>query len=658
MKRPAIPSTNAGTHSAHPIDAFIAHALEVKGLRMNGEASPRELIRRAYFGLIGLPPSPEEVAAFESDPSETAWMKLIDNLLARPQYGERWGRHWLDQVRYAESNGYERDGPKPNVWRYRDYIIQSFNQDKPYDRFIKEQLAGDELYEEDAISASSEKEAWRQAIIATGYYRLHVWDDEPDSTVAAEYDDFDDIMVTTGSSFLGMTIGCARCHDHKFDPISQKDYYSMLSFFRSIDPYGEHKTGGGSRGTGKIERPLATHGEMEAWEKEKATRVKALKHQLDQSTEEANRKSLEAQLKKIEEEQMPFEKALAAVENGSKPVATFILARGDPNSPTSEADPQFPSVFGEVKPVINSNGKHSTGRRRVLAEWIADPGHPLTARVMVNQLWQRHFGVGIVPTADDFGLAGVPPTNQPLLDYLAAEFVSNGWSIKQMHRFIMTSKTYRMSSKSNNKFANERDEANQYLWRQNLRRVEAEVIRDTILAVSGTLNAKQGGPSVYPTLPQEVHTTQDAAGKGWHDSPPEEQNRRSVYLVVKRALREPLLESFDAASSASPSGTRNITTTAPQALSLLNDPFVQKQASAFAERLSREAPESLESKIKHAFALVTQRLPSPQEIGLAGKLMVEQEELARKEGKSKPAEVALQSFCRAMLNLNEMIYID
>ena len=582
--------------TVQPIDAFVLAKLEEKALAMNPPATPREQVRRAFFDLWGMPPSPEDVAAFAREPVDAAWARLIDRLLASPHYGERWGRHWLDLVRFAESNGYERDAPKPEAWRYRDYVIASFNDDKPYDRFIREQLAGDEIAE--SLAPGGE---WRDAIIATGYFRLHVWDDEPDSTVVAEFDDLDDIMVTTGTAFLGLTIGCARCHDHKFDPISQADYYSMLSFFRSIDPYGLPHSGGGGRGTGKITRLLAPSSDS----------------------------------------------ALAVVENGPAPKATHILARGEVGSPREEVSPAFPAVLSLPAPALPQRPPDaaSTGRRSVLADWIASPQNPLTARVLVNRLWQHHFGAGLVPTPDDFGRTGLPPTNPPLLDHLAAEFVENGWSVKRMHRLMMTSRAYRMSSRADDSRALAADEANTFLWRQNLHRVEAEAIRDTMLTVSGTLNPKQGGPSVFPTLPKEVHGTQDSAGKGWTDSAPEEQNRRSVYLVVKRALKIPLLESLDFANSASPAGTRPVTTTAPQALMLLNDAFVHAQAAALAERVTREAGEQPDAQVTRAFQLVLQRAPAESEMRAVRKLFADQ-----------PPRAALESFCRGLLNANETIY--
>ena len=659
--RPAVPPpASKASRRNHPIDAFVLRQLEGKNLAMNPPATPRELVRRASFDLLGLPPSPEDVAAFEKNPTDAAWETLIDRLLASPHYGERWGRHWLDLVRYAESNGYERDGAKPNAWRYRDYVIDSFNSDKPYERFIREQLAGDEIADEQLAATMAGGQEWRDAIIATGFYRLHVWDDEPDSTVKAEFDDLDDIMVATTTAFLGLTVGCARCHDHKYDPVSQADYYSMLSFFRSMDGYGLHHTGGGGRGTGKIQRPLATKAELEKWENEKRQRVKEVEQRLAQAIDAEAKKLIEAEIKKAREAAPPFDYALAVAENGPEPKATQLLARGDAFTPKGEVSPAFPVVLGLPAPAFaaRSADAKTTGRRRVLADWIASPQNPFTARVMVNRLWQKHFGIGIVPTPDDFGQTGLRPTNQPLLDYLASEFVSGGWSVKRMHRLIMTSRAYRMSSHAENRRALVTDESNTLLWRQNLRRVDAEVIRDTMLVASGTLNPKRGGPSVFPTLPKEVHGTQDASGKGWADSSAAEQNRRSVYLVVKRALKVPLLECLDFANSASPVGVRPNTTTAPQALMLLNDSFVQTQAAALAARITRESGEREEKQVERAFQLVLQRAPTKAELNASRSLLADQRKRAVAEGTPEPGRVALHSFCRGLLNVNEMIYVD
>lgn len=567
------------------IDSLLLAKLQPKGLTLSPPATPREQVRRLFFDLWGLPPDPADVATFEKNPSDAAWAKLIEKLLASPRYGERWGRHWLDVVRFAETNGYERDSDKPFAWRYRDWVIESFNADKPYDRFVKEQLAGDEL-----------PDAGDAGLIATGFFRLHVWDDEPDSTLAAEYDDLDDVMVTTGAAFLGLTIGCARCHDHKYDPISTKDYYSLLSFLRGVDPYGQHKTGGGGRGTGKITRPL-TSGEQ----------------------------------------------ALAAVENGPSAKSTYVLSRGEASAPREEVFPAFPTVLGVPTPTILARAQ-SSGRRTALAEWIASPKNPLTARVMVNRVWQHHFGVGIVATPDDFGNTGLRPTNLPLLDYLADSFIKDGWSLKKLHKRICLSRAYWMSSRTDNPKALKADQDNTLLWRQNLRRLEAEAIRDTFLAVSGELNEKRGGPSVYPALPPEVRDSGNPANASWKDSPIGEQNRRSVYLVVKRALKVPLLDTLDFANSTSPAGVRPVTTTGPQALLLLNDLFVQQQAEALADRLLTDAPTD---PLTHAFQLALQRAPRPTERAAAQKLLG-----------PTPDRLAWVGLCRALLNLNEVIYVD
>ncbi len=654
------PEKVRGQRETNAVDAFHRAALRGRKLEPNPPATPRELVRRLHFDLTGLPPSPEDVAAFERNPSEAAWGALVDRLLASPHYGERWGRHWLDLVRYAESNGYERDGPKPHAWRYRDYVIDAFNADKPYDRFIREQLAGDELVEDELAQAPKMTPAMREALIATGFYRFHVWDDEPDSTVAAEFDDLDDIMVTTGTAFLGLTIGCARCHDHKFDPLSQADYYSLLGFVRSIDGYGQHHTGGGGRGTGKITRPLATAAEWRAWETTKQARIKEAETHLAATTDADSKKRLEAELKQAREAAPPFDYALAIAENGPQPKPTHVLYRGDAHSPRAEVNPRFPAVLGLAEPSFSERDSTATttGRRRVLADWIASPENPLTARVFVNRVWQHHFGVGLVPTPDDFGRTGLRPSNPELLDFLAAEFVRVGWSVKRLHKLILTSRAYRMSSRTENRAALAADQDNTLLWHQNLRRVEAEVVRDTMLAVSGRLNPKRGGPSVFPSLPKEVHTTQDSAGKGWEDSPADEQNRRSVYLVVKRALKVPLLECLDFANSTSGTGTRPTTTVAPQALMLLNDSFVQTQAAVFADRVQREAGPKPDAQITRSFQLAIQREPTKAEVLEAKVLLAEQTTRARSEGAKEPDTVALRSLCRALLNLNEAVYVD
>ena len=651
--------------AGHPVDAFISLKLRRHGLDLAPPASPREQVRRGSFDLLGLPPNPADVEAFERDPSDAAWAALVDRWLASPHYGERWGRHWLDLVRYAESNGYERDGPKPHAWRYRDYVIGSFNADKPYDQFVREQLAGDEIAEAEWASSAQLSDPARQAIIATGFYRLHVWDDEPDDTKAAEYDDLDDMLSTAGTAFLGLTVGCARCHDHKYDPLAQGDYYSLMAFLHSIDGYGLQHRGGGGRGTGKITRPLASRRELAHWAEGQAARVRDLETRLvalgqGPKGTPGEREALTAAIQGARNMAPPFDQALVVAENGPVPVPTRVLMRGDARSPGGEARPRFPAVLAASAPAAPSRPGNAptTGLRSVLADWIASASNPLTPRVMINRVWQPHFGRGLAPTPDDLGRTGLPPTHPELLDHLAAEFVAGGWSLKRMHRLIMTSRAYRMSSRAAPGRALDIDEANALLWRQNPRRLEAEAVRDTWLAVSGTLNRAQGGPSVYPTLPPEVHTTQDSAGKGWQDSPGAEQNRRSVYLVVKRALKVPLLECLDFANSTSALGQRPVTTVAPQALMLLNDPFARAQARAFAARLTHEAGHDDDARIRLGFRLAVQRSPGAAEQAAARSLLEAQRREAAHLGLGDADLVAWESLCRAWLNLNEVVHVD
>ncbi len=643
VQRPSLPP-----QAGHPIDALLRQQWSALGLLSSPPAAPRERIRRLYFDLIGLPPAAEDVAAFERDSSPDAWSRLVDQLLARPEYGERWARHWLDLVRYAESNGYERDGPKPEAWRYRDYVVQSLNRDKPYDQFLLEQIAGDEL---PGFSA--------EAIVATGFYRLHVWDDEPDSTWVAEFDDLDDILVTTSATFLGLTLGCARCHDHKFDPFSQADYYQMLAYFRSINPYGQHHTGGGGRGTGRITRPLVPHEEFGRWELARVDKLKALRDRLALTTGDEPRRQLTDEIRRTESQSHPFPVALAIHEDPIKP--THLLRRGDVLTPGPEVQPSLPAILGLPSPAIvpPDNRPATSGRRLAFARWMTHPRHPLTARVLVNRIWQHHFGVGLVPTPNDFGRTGLRPTHPALLDWLADEFVQGGWRIKRLHRLILTSEAYQMSSRANRAEALAIDEGNSQLWRQNPRRLEGEPLRDTLLVLAGALNAKSGGPSFYPALAQEVHGTQDSAGKGWGESPPAEQDRRSLYIFAKRALSLPLLDTFDCPASTVPIGTRSVTTVAPQSLMLLNDGFVRKQATRLADRVVREVGDHDDSRqIGRAFQIVLQRSPTPTESHAALRMLSEQRRLAPSGSDAERARLARIHFCAALFNLNELLHVD
>ncbi|HAC90610.1 MAG TPA: hypothetical protein DCF63_08235 [Planctomycetaceae bacterium] len=651
------------------VDQLIDDKLQPMGATRSPQASPRELVRRAYFDLWGLPPDSEAVITFQNDPSDAAWSLLIDKLLASPLYGQRWGRYWLDWVRYAETNGYERDGNKAGAWRYRDYVIDSLNRDKPYDRFLIEQLAGDLLIADENLSIEHTPERWKEAIIATGYYRLHVWDDEPDDTEAAELDDLDDIMVTTGAVVMGMTTGCNRCHDHKFDPLSQVDYYSMLDLFRDIDPYGLSKKGGGGRGTGRISTFLCSEQQLSDWRAEQHTRIEAIENKIA-SADESEKIALHEQLKQLREQQPPFDQALAVNPPAHSRKATFVLARGDYQSPQQQVSAAIPQLFGvlshghlqnagegdQVKPQAADSSSHIPMRNRLdFARWLTSPHHPLTARVLANRIWLNHFGSGIVPTADDFGYTGIAPKNEELLDHLATQLQRGGWSIKNLHRLIMHSQAYRMSSQAHpegNSAAREHDPENSLFWRQNLRRLDAEAIRDSMLVYSGELTDKSSGPSVYSSLSAEIQETANPVSlSNWTTSPDDQQNCRSVYLVVKRSLKDPLLESFDFANSHSPVGQRPVTTVAPQALMLLNDRFVQKCSETIAKRLIQQSVDE-SPRIQQLWNLIYQREPTQDEQTVLTEFLQKQTEAQRSELS------AWTSVVRSILNSNECLYVE
>ncbi len=832
LTAPEVPQVDDPEWAANPIDAFVYAQLQENGLTPNPKASPRTLIRRAYYNLNGLPPTPQEVEEFEKECDQTtAWTELVEELLAKPQYGEKWGRHWLDLVRYAESNGFERDSEKAHIWRYRDYVIDSFNEDKPYDRFIQEQLAGDEL--EDATIASK---------IATGFHRLMQWDDEPADRPQHVYDVLDDNIRVTTEVFLGMTMGCARCHDHKGDPISQEDYYSFLGFFHNITQMskqqvienlttaeeelklerrrkqrnleiaqleaklaalesfmlnseagkafseqikilvptarqgeqiwaytnkkpadnwyevgyrinesadentgdaGDWKRGPAGFGNGAPDntRPKTRWTSDDIWLRttfrldEIPNRVKMriyhdqdaevyLNGQLIGSFEgyisnyrtvaldkkalsylQTGRNTLAVHctqtvggqyidvglhvgkqevkkadwianegLKSLSEEDretyltireeldslrnQKIRGGIAAMmvqENGSQPKDTFVLIRGSAHAPGNQVEPDFPSIFKFPKPEIPKRkpDAQTSGLRTVLADWITSEKNPRTARVMVNRIWQYHFGRGICPSSNDFGYLGEQPTHPELLDWLAVQFMENGWSIKEMHRLIMSSKTYQMSSAPHE--ANlAKDPQNNHFWRFNMRRLTAEEIRDSILALTGRLNLKMGGPSYFPVLPDAVLATSSTKGGKWGTSAEEETWRRSVYIKVKRSLQPPSFTDFDFADTDASCPIRFVTTVPTQALNMLNSFFVNEKAEQVAERLIGEVgTENLEVVVRRGLELTLSRDIEESEIQPCVEMIRTFETvhgLSRKE--------AIDRFCLVALNLNEFVYLD
>ena len=806
----------------NPIDAFILDKLEQRGLSPAPPADPAALIRRAYYDLTGLPPTAAEVEAFVQNPSHKAYEDVVDRLLKSPQYGERWARHWLDVVRYADTNSFERDGNKPHSWRYRDYVIRAFNEDKPYDQFIKEQLAGDEL-----------PEVTNDSIIATGYYRLGLWDDEPADRLLAKFDGLDDLVSTTGQVFLGLTVNCARCHDHKIDPIPQKDYYSMVAFFHGITPNGtggpnverqifpdaesqrkydeqvkslemrrnqtqaalttiesEFQTlfeksaaGADSKvvGTdiddleyrfyrdswdslpdfdnlkaetvaklpnGRFDLKPATrenefgfvftgflkvpadgdyrftldsddgsrliidgkrvveydgiHGEGSpkhatvrlaqgripvrleyfqrfngwgltvAWSgpgfesrllsaaPKKAT-AKNLAEQIQATGEKLlgrekfdtyNR--LAGELDRLKKERVPAEYAMCVTEVGPQAPETFLLFRGNPALPRAKVEPGFLEILGGGKATIPSPapGSRTSGRRLALANWIASPDNRMTSRVMVNRLWQHHFGRGIVRSPNNFGQLGDLPTHPELLDWLAHEFIRQGWKMKSFHKLIMLSSTYRMASRAE-KAALEKDPGNDLFSRFDMRRLGAEEIRDSIYAVNGRLNLKMFGPGFYPDISAEVLAGQSSPGSGWGKSTPEEQARRSIYIHVKRSLITPLLADFDFADTDGSCAARFATTQPTQALGMLNGQFIHQQAAELAERVKREAGDQPNHQVRMALRLVTSREPDAAQVERGLNLL----KTLREKHKLDPDQ-ALKHYCLIAYNLNEFVYLD
>ena len=581
VSRPALPRVKRNDWCRTPIDAYILTKLEEQGLEPAPPADRATLIRRLTYDLTGLPPSPDEVDAFVSDVTPGFFERLVDRLLASPHYGEKWGRHWLDLVRYGETNGYERDSAKPFAWRYRDYVIDSLNRDKPYDRFVREQVAGDEL---DPGSAES--------LIATGFYRLGIWDDEPADRELARFDGLDGIISTVGQVFLGISVNCARCHDHKVDPIPQRDYYRLLAFFRDV-----------------------THSDGK-------------------------------DLKDVEKGSGPRFDVMSVAEDGR--ADTHVLLRGNPLLKGEKVEPGVPQILGGT----SFPRSEASTPRRALAEWLTDRKNPRTARVLANRLWQYHFGRGVVPTPNEFGGLGESATHPELLDWLASELLGDDWRLKRLHRLIVLSSAYRMSSRaSRSELA--RDPSNRWFWRFPMRRLTAEEVRDSILSVTGTLSQKAGGPPAHPPIPREVMAGQSVPGQGWRVSPEREANRRSVFVHVKRSLLVPILATHDAADTDLSCPVRYTTTVPTQALGLLNGEFANEQAAHFAERLRRDAPAGLESQVQLALRLTTAREPEPSEVRRDAIFLKGLESEAGLDPRD-----ALTQYCLMILNTNAFLYLD
>ncbi len=664
VRRPAPPAVKATAWPRTPVDHFVLAELEGQGLAPAGPAAKATLLRRVTLDLIGLPPTPAEIDAFVSDTAPDAYERVVDRLLASPHYGERWGRHWLDLARFAESDGFEEDAVRPHTWRYRDYVVRAFNADKPYDRFVREQLAGDELFPSEP-----------DALIATAFNLLGPDMVDSADQVQRRRNTLNDMTDTTALAFLGLTAGCARCHDHKFEPIAQRDYYALQAFFT---PAKFHKDlpvpTAAERATHDValaryrEQTAGIQAQIDAIEQPARAAIFARKLRTlspeaqiahgvpqDQRTTEQENLVLEtlylvdvspreiaAALQKPEKEALlkwqeqlkPFPKpaplpASLALQNGP-PARTHILHRGDYHQPGAEVAPAFPEVLG-APPAASA-------KRAALADWIASPANPLTARVMVNRVWRHHFGRGLVATPSDFGTHGQKPTHPALLDWLASEFVARGWSIKQLHRTLLLSATYRQSSVPAAGTL-ERDPENRLYSRMSRLRLEGEVIRDSLLAISGQLNAKIGGPGVFPPIPRELYQ----GAKGWITSAsPEDHARRSLYIFARRNLRFPFLEVFDAPDNNLSCAARERSTTAPQSLTLLNADEVLAAAARTADRLEREAA-TPEARVTLAYRLIVGRTPTDTERRLSLEFL---------------AHSPLAELCRGLFNLNAFVYVD
>jgi hypothetical protein len=595
--------------SANPIDCFLWAKQRARGLEPAAPADKRTLLRRVTFDLTGLPPTPEEMDAFLADTSADAYARVVDRLLASPHYGERWGRHWLDVVRYADTGGFEADHRYPGAWRYRDYVIRSLNADKPFDRFVQEQVAGDELWPDDP-----------DAVTATGLYC--VGPALAESAMVSnqlENEWLTDAADTTGAAFLGLTFGCARCHDHKYDPLTQRDYYGMQAFFAASDrPYPD---------------------------KVRLLRVKALNGLLSDAP--VPKELLSDPRCTLQTE----DKVGLRLFHRVRPMEVRRLQRGELSKPRELIEPAAPAALSTADRRPDFSAAPPGGRRAALARWLTAPDNPLTARVIVNRVWGWHFGQAIVRTPNDFGAQGERPTHPELLDWLARDFREHGWRLKRLHRLILLSETYQSRSVADGRGLRV-DPENKLLWHAPRRRLEGEAIRDAMLACAGTLNARPFGPPVVPPLGRDELTGLfDAKGKWPVTKDAAEHTRRSVYLLVRRTFVYPMFAAFDPPEVMT-SCPRRIPTVVPaQALTLLNSPLAREQSAAFARRLRGEGGDDDAKAVARAWLLAFGRPVTAKE---AGRALAFLQERTAADGR----EAALAQLCLALFNANEFVYVD
>jgi len=667
------------------IDRFVYDKLKAKGIAPSGPADKAVFLRRVTLDLTGLPPTPAEIQAYAADIQPGADERLVDRLLASPRYGERWGRQWLDVVRYADSDGFKQDETRPNMWRYRDWVIQSYNEDKPFDRFIREQIAADELYPGDT-----------KALPGVGFLRLFEDEFNQAHIRMRRQELLNDVTDNTAFAFLGVTLACARCHDHKFDPLLHQDYYRLQAFFSNMKIDDEATT--------------ATAAAVKAYQEQMAKYRTAAKPVLDRIDallagpraayrheytvrfpdevqaviykKPAERTPMEWQIyhKAITQVEVPDSTLLAKYVKGAdkvkykallaeldnfkdlqpKPLPTLqimrdqaieappthILRAGSFESPMDEVQPGLLSILdpepAKVTPLPELN---SSGRRTALANLLADARNPLSTRVIVNRIWQGHFGRGIVGSPNDFGVMGERPSHRELLDWLTATFTgTDGWSIKKLHRRILLSATYAQASDYREAAATA-DNDNKLLWRYPRRRLESEAIRDSMLAVSGLLDPTMGGPGVFPAVPQG---TEIQEGRHWRKSTgAADEYRASVYIFARRLVRYPMLQSFDTPLAIESCGRRQETVTPDQALELMNGDATANFARALAKRVKNDAGQSPEGLVDRAFRFTLGRAPSPTEMARSREFLA----------KGSPGE-ALDDLCLSLLSASEFLYID
>lgn len=694
---PALPE---GQRAENPIDAFILAKLSELRIPQVGLASRSELLRRVTYDLTGLLPSSSELKAFLVDASDRAWDKVVDRLLASPAFGERWAQHWLDLAHYADSNGFELDADRPDAWRYRDWVIDAFNKDMPYDRFLTLQVSGDETAPGD-----------REALIASGFARSG-----PREVVSGNIDpevrrqnELVEATTTIGSVFLGLTLGCARCHDHKFDPFPATDYYRLEAFFsgtllKEIPLHDLSEKEAYEREMKRIQaqtKPLeeakqkleAPYRERLIQRKEAALTAREreirTKPQQDRTPEEnrlfegigvalkvaweevaaevaqnpmdhEQREELKRQIYEMERRApRPPAQAMALSEETCQRPETWVLKRGSIKSKRQTVEPGPPQVLLErmggadvFHPPTAPIDKTHSGWRLALAQWMLATNNPLTARVIVNRLWQHHFGRGLVGTSSDFGTRGEAPSNQALLDYLAGELIRNGWHLKPIHRLMLTSKAYQLASKADNRDGQERDSANLHLWRMTRKKRDAEALRDAILMASGQLNTKAGGPGVLVDLEKEVRSlifTEQETVELWPVNEDfAERCRRSIYVYRKRNVHYPMFDAFDAPDALTPCPVRAASTHAPQALVLFNSEFALGASKAFA-RLLTHLPDD-RARVTEAFLRCYSREPS------AGEMRDALEFVGPSQGE-RSEDDRWCDFALALLNSTEFVYV-